>query len=88
MATTSLNGNPVTNSRKISAASLLGKSTEAVDNSVTLTIKVVQATSIKGAKGEHVNSFVRTQFADFDFKDVMLGWRLDGHRDWQPKSGV
>jgi hypothetical protein len=33
---------------------------------------VVQATNIKGSKGEHVNSLVRTQFADFDFKDTTI----------------
>jgi hypothetical protein len=37
---------------------------------VTLTIKVSSAKNIKGSKGEHVNSLVRVQFADFDFKDA------------------
>ena len=47
-----------------------GENKEQTD-SVTLHIKVVQATNIKGSKGDHVNSFVRVQFADFDFKDVL-----------------
>ncbi|KAJ3101698.1 Cilia- and flagella-associated protein 70 [Phlyctochytrium planicorne] len=40
------------------------------EDSVLLTIRVVSAKNIRGAKGEHVNSFVRVQFADFDFKDT------------------
>ncbi|KAH6577787.1 hypothetical protein BASA60_003863 [Batrachochytrium salamandrivorans] len=32
---------------------------------------VINATNIRGAKGEHVNSFIRTQFADFDYKDTV-----------------
>ncbi|KAI9098181.1 hypothetical protein DFS34DRAFT_619887 [Phlyctochytrium arcticum] len=39
------------------------------EGSVALTIKVTAAKNIKGAKGDHVNSFVRVQLADFDFKD-------------------
>ena len=37
-----------------------------------LHIKVLGAKHIKGTKGEHVNSLVRVQFADFDFKDVII----------------
>lgn len=39
------------------------------DSPLQMTIKVLQATNIKGSKGEHVNSYIRSQFADFDFKD-------------------
>ncbi|KAJ3268376.1 hypothetical protein HDU76_011438, partial [Blyttiomyces sp. JEL0837] len=37
--------------------------------SVLLTVKVPSAKNVRGAKGEHVNSFIRVQFADFDFKE-------------------
>jgi hypothetical protein len=37
---------------------------------ITLKIKVIQASNLRGSKGEHLNSFIRVQFADFDFKDV------------------
>ncbi|KAJ3196420.1 Cilia- and flagella-associated protein 70 [Irineochytrium annulatum] len=33
------------------------------------TIKVVSAKNVRGAKGDHVNCFMRVQFADFDYKD-------------------
>ncbi len=36
---------------------------------ITLTVKVLQATNCKGSKAS-LNSFVRVQFADFDYKDV------------------
>ncbi|KAI9363935.1 hypothetical protein DFJ73DRAFT_810162 [Zopfochytrium polystomum] len=39
------------------------------DGNVVLTIKVAGARNIRGVKGEHVNSFVRVQFADFDYKE-------------------
>jgi hypothetical protein len=39
------------------------------DPPLQMTIKVVNAANIKGSKGEHVNSMIRSQFADFDFKD-------------------
>ena len=40
------------------------------NDNVTMTIRVIGGKNIRGAKGEHVNSFVRVQFADFDYKDV------------------
>ncbi|KAJ3297860.1 Cilia- and flagella-associated protein 70 [Borealophlyctis nickersoniae] len=40
-----------------------------VEGGVTLTIRVISAKNIKGAKGDRVNSFVRVQFADFDYKE-------------------
>ena len=33
-------------------------------------VKVVKASHLRGSKGEHLNSFVRVQFADFDYKEV------------------
>jgi hypothetical protein len=36
---------------------------------VTLSILVSKGKGIKGAKGEHVNTFVRVQYADFDYTD-------------------
>jgi len=39
-------------------------------------IKVVRAKNIKGLKGDRVNSFVRVQFSDFDYKDVMFFFSL------------
>ncbi|KAI8911084.1 hypothetical protein EDD86DRAFT_246421 [Gorgonomyces haynaldii] len=39
---------------------------------VTMTIKVLSASNIKGSKGEHVNSFVRVQFADYDYRDTTV----------------
>jgi hypothetical protein len=39
------------------------------DPPLEMTIKVIHAANIKGSKGEHVNSMIRSQFADFDFKD-------------------
>ncbi|KAJ3116253.1 hypothetical protein HDU96_010110 [Phlyctochytrium bullatum] len=39
------------------------------EDTVVLSIRVLGAKNIRGAKGEHVNSFVRVQFADFDYKD-------------------
>ena len=41
------------------------------EGSVELVIKVQNAKNIRGLKGEHVNSFIRVQFADFDYKDVI-----------------
>lgn len=38
---------------------------------VVLTIKVKGASNVRGSKGEHVNSFVRVQFADFDYREVI-----------------
>ncbi|KAI9204949.1 uncharacterized protein BJ171DRAFT_423701, partial [Polychytrium aggregatum] len=35
-------------------------------------IRVISARNIRGVKGEHVNSFVRVQFADFDYKDSQV----------------
>ncbi|KND04050.1 uncharacterized protein SPPG_01495 [Spizellomyces punctatus DAOM BR117] len=40
-----------------------------MEGGILLTIKVLSAKNIKGAKGDHVNSFVRVQFADFDYKE-------------------
>lgn len=37
---------------------------------ITMTVKVIGGKHLKGSKGEHVNSLVRVQFADYDFKDV------------------
>lgn len=37
---------------------------------VTLTVTVKRAKNLKGSKGDKLNSFVRVQFADFDYKDV------------------
>eukprot|EP00842_Homolaphlyctis_polyrhiza_P007011 jgi/Hompol1/89/HPOL_005219-RA len=34
--------------------------------------KVLNAVNIRGSKGEHVNSFMRAQFADFDYKDTTI----------------
>ncbi|KAI8838398.1 hypothetical protein BC829DRAFT_447402 [Chytridium lagenaria] len=39
------------------------------EDSVVLTVRVVAARNVRGAKGEHVNTFMRVQFADFDYKD-------------------
>ncbi|KAI9002325.1 hypothetical protein BC832DRAFT_114900 [Gaertneriomyces semiglobifer] len=36
---------------------------------LVLTVKVIGAKGIKGAKGDRVSSFVRVQFADFDYKE-------------------
>lgn len=43
-----------------------------IEGGVVLTIKILSARNIRGAKGEKVNSFVRVQFADFDYKDVSM----------------
>jgi hypothetical protein len=37
---------------------------------IIMTVKVLGAKYLKGSKGDHINSLVRVQFADFDFKDV------------------
>jgi hypothetical protein len=39
------------------------------EEEVILSILVSKGKGIKGAKGEHVNSFVRVQYADFDYTD-------------------
>lgn len=36
---------------------------------IVLNIKVLQATNCKGSKSS-LNSFIRVQFADYDYKDV------------------
>lgn len=41
-------------------------------DSITMTVRVFNAVNIRGSKGEHVNSFVRAQFADFDYKDSVV----------------
>lgn len=41
----------------------------AQDATVIMTMSVISAKSIKGSKPT-LNSFVRVQFADFDYKDV------------------
>ncbi|KAJ3168634.1 Cilia- and flagella-associated protein 70 [Geranomyces variabilis] len=38
-------------------------------DALVLTVKVLSARNIRGAKGDKVNSFVRVQMADFDFVD-------------------
>jgi hypothetical protein len=40
------------------------------DPSITLKIRVLSATNLKGSK-PNLSSFTRVQFADFDFKDVV-----------------
>lgn len=52
----------------IVAAGASGKDGDNSGN-VTFTIKIGQAKNIRGTKGEKVSSFVRVQFADFDYKD-------------------
>ncbi|KAJ3214771.1 Cilia- and flagella-associated protein 70 [Dinochytrium kinnereticum] len=42
------------------------------EDCVVLSIRVISARNVRGAKGEHVNTFVRVQFADFDFKDSQV----------------
>ncbi|KAJ8327947.1 hypothetical protein QVD99_006319 [Batrachochytrium dendrobatidis] len=55
----------------IGAVSTAGTGQEAsISESLVMTIRVVNGVNIRGAKGEHVNSFIRTQFADFDYKDT------------------
>ncbi|KAJ3155384.1 Cilia- and flagella-associated protein 70 [Geranomyces michiganensis] len=38
-------------------------------DALVLTVKILSARNIRGAKGDKVNSFVRVQMADFDFVD-------------------
>ena len=40
-------------------------------NPIVLNIKVLQASNCKGSKAS-LNSFIRVQFADYDYKDVSL----------------
>lgn len=40
-------------------------------NSLVLTIKVGQAVGLKGSRAS-LNSFMRVQFADYDYKDVYI----------------
>ena len=41
-----------------------------IPSGLVFNVKVLSGKNIRGAKGEHVNSFVRIQFADFEYKDV------------------
>jgi hypothetical protein len=41
-----------------------------IPSGLVFNVKVLNGKNIRGAKGEHVNSFIRIQFADFDYKDV------------------
>jgi hypothetical protein len=45
-------------------------SDSAASADIILTVKVLGAKHLKGSKGDHINSLVRVQFADYDFKDV------------------
>ncbi|KAI8929249.1 hypothetical protein BC831DRAFT_6458 [Entophlyctis helioformis] len=54
------------------AATLSAFSDPASCEPLVMTIKVINAVNIRGSKGEHVNSFIRAQFADFDFKDTSI----------------
>jgi hypothetical protein len=39
---------------------------------ITMNIKVTSGKNIRGSKGEHVNSMIRVQWSDFDFKDSSI----------------
>ncbi|KAJ3217632.1 Cilia- and flagella-associated protein 70 [Clydaea vesicula] len=39
---------------------------------VILSVKILAGKGIKGLKGEHVNTFIRVQFSDFDFSDSQI----------------
>ncbi|KAJ3416941.1 Cilia- and flagella-associated protein 70 [Chytridiales sp. JEL 0842] len=67
--TTSAPADDSTATSQDNAASASADGTSSNSGTVTLSIKVNGARNIRGAKGEHVNSFVRVQFADFDYKD-------------------
>ncbi|KAJ3324059.1 Cilia- and flagella-associated protein 70 [Boothiomyces sp. JEL0866] len=41
------------------------------EDALVMTIKVLQASSLKGSRAS-LNSFVRIQFADFDYKDTLI----------------
>ena len=43
------------------------------ENSVLFGVKVLQVRNIRGSKGEHINSFVKIQFAEYETKDVSFG---------------
>jgi len=45
------------------------KGSQTLTSGMVMNIKVIRAKNIKGLKGDRVNSFVRVQFSDFDYKD-------------------
>ncbi|KAJ3142012.1 Cilia- and flagella-associated protein 70 [Physocladia obscura] len=45
---------------------------EIPQGSVLLAIKIGKGSNIRGAKGEKVNSFLRVQMSDFDFKESLI----------------
>jgi hypothetical protein len=40
-----------------------------ITDTVILNVRVSTAKNVRGTKGDRINSFVRVQFSDFDFKD-------------------
>ena len=49
----------------LDAKNMKGNSSELI-----MKVTVLGAKHLKGSKGEHLNSLVRVQFADYDSKDV------------------